>query len=138
MLARSALVAVLAAFVWSCSSVSPIADPDTATRSRLVGKWQELRMFDREVHQHHITMHQHGTFEHNGNLHEPPKLTPFTWRGTWRVKDGKFIYTTTFSKPEGMYKPGETFEDKIDSVSEDEWVMIEQSTGGKSRAYRVK
>jgi hypothetical protein len=135
---RTSLLAVLAVLAWSCSSVSPVADPDTATRSRLVGKWQELRVFERELHQHYITLLQDGTFEVNGILHEPERVTPFPWRGTWRVKDGKFIYTTTFSKPEGMYKLGETFEDKIESVSEKEWVMIEQSTGGKSRAYRVQ
>lgn len=95
-------------------------------------------MFETELHQHYITLRQDGTFEVNGIVHERDKATPFTWRGTWRVKDRKFIYATTFSRPEGMYKPGETFEDKIESVSEKEWVMIEQSSGAKSRAYRVE
>jgi len=95
-------------------------------------------MFEREVHQHYITLRDDGTFEVNGILHEPEKVTPFTWRGTWRVKDGKFAYTTTFSMPAEMYKVSDIFEDKIDSVSDTEWVMIEQSTGGKSRAYRVQ
>jgi hypothetical protein len=53
------------------------------------------------------------------------------------VKDRKFIYTTTYSRPAGMYKIGETFQDTIEEVSNKEWVMLEESTNARSRAYRV-
>jgi hypothetical protein len=89
------------------------------------------------LHQHYITLRRDGTFEVNGILHEPDKVTPFTWRGTWHVKDRKFIYTTTYSRPAGMYKIGETFQDTIEEVSNKEWVMLEESTNARSRAYRV-
>ena len=129
----------IVAFLASCFLAAvAAAESDTVLRSRLVGTWEELRIVDNERHEHRIALRNDGEFEVNGVLREGKKSTPFVWRGKWQVKNGKFVYTTTFSKPPEIYPLGESFSDTIVSVTETEWIMIEQSTGEKSRARRIK
>jgi len=114
------------------------AEPDAVLRSRLIGIWEETRLVDNERYEQRIALTKDGQFEVKGTHVEDNKPTPFTWRGKWQVKNGKFLYSTTFSDPPDLYPPGESFEDTIVSVSSTEWVMIEQSTGNESRSRRVK
>jgi hypothetical protein len=114
------------------------ADSDSVLKSRLVGTWTESRLVDEQRHDQRITLRKDGTFEVRGTLRGANKSTPFVWRGTWQVKNGKFIYTSTYSDPADIAPVGESLEDTIVSVSEKEWVMNEQSTGNQSRARRVR
>jgi hypothetical protein len=119
-------------------SASAAAETDGALRTRVIGQWSEVRKLECEEHQQRMAIRADGTFEVTGLATACDAKTSFTWRGTWQVKGGKFRYTTTYSDPPEVYPLGETFEDKIISVTDDEWVMIEQSTGKKSIARRVK
>jgi hypothetical protein len=126
---------------WTLSAAR-LAYTDTELRSWLVGNWQEIRLFENEgeVHQHNISLKSDGSFEVLGIQYyaTQQRSTKFLWRGNWGVKDGVFWYVSTFSDQPQLFPVGERLEDKIVSVSEDEWVMIEQSTGNKSRARRVR
>jgi hypothetical protein len=113
-------------------------ESDAATAKRLLGQWQEFRVLDCEGHQQVMSLMASGSFEVKGVIHACDKKTPFTWRGKWKVKGGKFQYVTTYSDPADLYAVGEEFEDQILSVSEKEWVMLEKSTGNKSVAYRIR
>lgn len=124
---------------WTSTSARLIYS-DTELRNRLVGNWQEVRLFenDGEVHQHNISLKNDGTIEVFGAQYYAKQQSSikFNWRGNWGVKDGVFWYTATFSDQPQLFPVGEQLADQIVSVS-DEWVMIEQSTGNKSRARRV-
>ena len=119
-------------------SVSVTAETDALLRTRVVGQWIEVRKLECEEHQQRMAIYKNGTFEVTGLVTACDANTRFTWRGTWQVKGGKFRYTTTYSDPPEVYPLGEKFEDKIISVTDDEWVMIEQSTGNKSIARKIK
>lgn len=132
------LAIVLALLTTGFVTIAAAAESDVVLRSRLVGTWEETRVVDDERHEQRITLRNDGEFEVTGILYQRGKSIPFVWRGKWQVRNGKFLYTTTFSKPPKLYPVGESFEDTIVSVSDTEWVMIEQSTGEKSHARRVQ
>jgi len=121
----------------SCATFS--SSTDAALQSRVTGQWTEFRKFDAcEEHHQRMAIRADGTFEVKGRATVCDKATEFTWGGTWQVKGGKFRYTTAYSEPPDFIPLGKTFEDAIVSVTDDEWVMIEQSTGNNSIARRVK
>lgn len=126
---------------WTSSSARLVYS-DIELKGRLVGKWQETRIFknEGEVHQHNISLKSDDTFEVVGIQYyaKQQSATNFRWRGNWGVNNGMFWYTTTFSDQPSLFPAGERLEDEIISVSADEWVMIEQTTGNKSRARRVR
>lgn len=126
------------AFLWCFALGAAPAESDATLRSRLIGTWEESRVVDNERYEQRMVLSKDGRFEVTGVHYARNTLTPFAWRGKWEVRKGKFLYTTTFSKPAELYPVGESFEDAIVSVSETEWVMTEQSTGNKSRARRVR
>ncbi len=128
----------IGASVFCLLPTGAVAESDAALRSKLVGTWVELRLVENDRHEQRMTLARDGTFEVKGVLHEGRTTTPFVWRGKWQVSKGKLVYRTTFSDPARIYPVGEAFEDAIVSVTDSEWVMIEQSTGNKSRARRVK
>jgi hypothetical protein len=127
----SVLLVCLTTFAWSQSS-------DAELRQRLVGHWQEVRLVECERHQQQMHLNEDGTFEANGTIEACGKTTFFVWRGSWYIKAGKFGYTTTYTNAPDQFKVGESFEDQIVSVSDREWVMVEQSTGNKSFATKIK
>jgi hypothetical protein len=133
---RSIAVTVLA--VASILSL-PIraGDSDATLRQKLVGDWQEIRRIDCEEHHQFTTLSANGSFEVRDSIEGCIKRT-FIWRGTWSVVHGKFRYTATSSGSPHDVPIGVTLEDEIISVSEAEWVMLEQSTGNKSVAKRVR
>ena len=67
------------------------------------------------------------------------RASSLSGEGTWYVKGNKFGYKTTYSNAPGKVPPlGEVFEDQIVSVTKQEWVMVEQSTGNRSVARRIR
>ena len=129
--------AVAVAALTFCSFAGALGS-DATLSQRLVGEWQELRTVDCEVPQQVMSISAVGTFQVKGIIRGCGATTPFTWRGNWQVKEGKFQYVTTYSAPADLYTVGERFEDQIVSVTDAEWVMLEQSTGEKSMAYRIR
>jgi len=113
-------------------------EDDAVWRQRIVGQWREYRLIDCEGHENNINIRADGSFEVKGTVFACDRKTPFTWRGTWRIERGKFIYTTDFSDPLDQFPIGETLSDKILSVTQKEWVMVEESTGKRSIATRVQ
>jgi len=107
-------------------------------RTRLVGHWREQRRVPCEEYKQDIHLNEDGTFEVYGTIVACDGKIPFIWRGTWRIKNGKFSYITTYSNALNQFPIGESFEDQIISVTDREWIMVEQSTGGKSIATRIK
>lgn len=124
------------------SSLARLVHTDTELKERLVGKWKEMRLLENEgkAHQYDISLKNDGSFELIGIQYyiKQRSSTKFTWRGSWGVKDGMFWYTTAFSDQPRLFPPGDRLEDQIISVSNDEWVMLKQNTGNKSRARRVR
>lgn len=114
------------------------SESDTEIRMRLVGQWQEQRSVPCEEYKQRIHLHKDGTFKVNGTIVACDGTTPFVWQGTWHIKNGKFSYITTYSNVPTQFPIGESFEDQVISVTDREWIMIEQSTGKKSIATRVK
>ncbi len=128
---------ILAAWLLSFATLV-WAQSDAEITKRLVGYWREVHLAECEKHQQRMRLNQDGTFEVTGTIEACDKKTSFVWRGNWYVKEGKFGYTTTYSNAPDQFPVGEKQEDQIVSVSGREWVMVEQSTGNKSIATKVK
>ncbi len=112
------------------------ADTDEDLRARLVGRWTEERSAGCTRYRQQMKLEADGRFEVNGLTDDCGKVTLFTWRGTWSVKGFRFAYKTVDSSQPERFRPGTVLEDEIVSVSDSEWVMLEQSTGAKSVARR--
>ncbi|HET9822256.1 MAG TPA: hypothetical protein VFQ16_10570 [Burkholderiaceae bacterium] len=128
----------LAALCLAFAAHGAFAQSDAQLRAKLVGVWQETRQLECEEHRQRMQLRADGTFEVAGFVGRCNALSAFVWRGTWRVVQRKFIYTTTYSNPAELYPNGETFSDQIVSVTDKAWEMVEQSTGNRSIATRVK
>ena len=111
---------------------------DAQLRSSLVGRWQEFRDLGCEKHQQTILLRSNGTFQVTGHVHACDEEFDFVWEGKWRVKNSKFFYKTTQSSRPDYFPIGEELSDSIVLVSDEEWVMVEVSTGNESHAFRVK
>ncbi len=114
------------------------ADTDEELRARLIGRWTEERNAGCTRYRQQMKLEADGRFEVNGLTDDCGKVTLFTWRGTWYVKGFRFGYVTAESSQPERFRPGAVLEDEIVSVSESEWVMLEQSTGTKSVARRER
>jgi hypothetical protein len=114
------------------------AQSDEQLRAKLIGSWKETRQVDCEEHRQRMELQANGTFEVAGFIGACKSLSAFVWRGDWKVVSRKFIYTTTYSRPPQLYPLGETFADEIISVTDDSWEMVEQSTGNRSIANKVR
>jgi hypothetical protein len=121
-----------------CIGQSAFAESDEALQQGLLGRWQESRHVDAENQRQTISLRSDGTFEVEGTTSVAGTSTPFVWRGTWNVQSGRFLYITTYSNPSYLYPLGECFEDRIISVTPEEWTMLEGATGNKSVARRVQ
>ena len=111
---------------------------DAQLKSKLAGRWQELRELGCESHQQTMHLRANGTFQVSGIIRTCSDATTFVWRGKWRVKDSRFWYKTTYSSPKDLFPIGEELSDQIISVSDKEWVMKEESTGNESHAFRIQ
>lgn len=114
------------------------AETDEDLRTRLVGRWTEERSAGCTRYRQQMKLEADGRFEVNGLTDDCGKVSLFTWRGTWSVKNFRFAYTTVDSSQPDRFRPGAVLEDEIVSVSDTEWVMLEQSTGAKSVARRER
>lgn len=114
------------------------AQTDAELQARLVGPWREQRSVGCFKHQHQVRLQDDGSFEANGIIDDCGKASLFVWRGTWAVRNFRFVYVTTYSNLPERFPAGSKIEDEIISVSADEWVMLEQASGQRSVAQRVK
>jgi hypothetical protein len=114
-----------------------IAGDDAELSRKLIGYWEEVRVVGCEYHQQRIRINADGTFEINGTIDACNKRTFFVWRGVWKVKNSYLIYKTTYSNSPKDYPNGEIFSDEIKYFNENEWFMIEQSTGNVSHSKRI-
>jgi hypothetical protein len=114
------------------------ADTDEDLRRRLVGRWSEERNAGCTRYRQQVKLEADGRFEVNGLTDDCGKVTLFTWRGTWYVKGFRFGYVTVDSSEPERFRPGAVLEDEIVSVTDTEWVMLEQSTGARSVARRER
>jgi hypothetical protein len=114
------------------------AQSDEQLGAKLIGSWKETRHVDCEQHRQRMELRANGTFEVAGFVGACNSLSAFVWRGTWKVVDRKFIYATTYSRPTELYPIGETFSDEIISLNDSAWEMLEQSTGNRSIATKVR
>lgn len=129
---------LVTAQLFACTAGFAESQTDAQLKSKLVGRWQELRELGCESHQQTMQLRPNGTFQVNGIIRTCDDTSTFVWRGKWRVKDSKFWYKTTYSSPKDLFPIGEELSDQIISVSASEWVMKEESTGNESHAFRVK
>jgi len=131
------VLATIAAVVLAAAcSEEKLADADL--QGRLIGKWGETREIGDEVHKQMIQLNPDGSFAVSGTVTKEGANMSFTFRGSWAVRDGYFWYKTLSSEPKDFYPSGKEYRDKILSLTNYEWVMIEESTGEKSRARRYQ
>ncbi len=135
--ARRIAAALLAAGLL-LGAAAPRAQTEAELRGRLVGAWREARTAGCQQHQQQVRLNDDGSFEANGLIDDCGKVTLFVWRGTWAVRDFRFTYVTTYASAPDRFPTGKRIEDEIISVTADEWVMLEQGTGQRSVAQRVK
>lgn len=121
-----------------CLAGSACAETDAELQARLVGTWRETRSAGCARHQHQVQLKADGSFEANGLIDECGKVTLFVWRGSWDVRNFRFGYQTTSSSAPDRFPAGKRVEDEIIAVTADEWVMLEQASGQRSVAQRVK
>lgn len=114
------------------------AQTDAELRQRLVGTWREARTIGCARQQHEVQLRDDGSFEANGLVDECGKVTLFVWRGTWEVREYRFAYVTTASNAPDRFPAGKRMEDEIVSVDAERWVMLEQASGQRSVAQRVR
>jgi hypothetical protein len=114
------------------------AQTDAELQARLVGAWREERTVGCFKHQHQVRLQDDGQFEANGLIDDCGKVTLFVWRGNWSVRNFRFVYVTRHSNAPDRFPAGSSVEDEIISVTADEWIMLEQTTGQRSVAQRVK
>ena len=119
----------------ACSEEKP---SDADLQGLLVGKWGETREVLDEVHKQVIRLNPDGSFAVSGTITRQGAQTIFAFGGSWAVRDGQFWYKALSSEPKDFYPLGQEHKDKILSVTNHEWVMIEESTGQKSRARRYQ
>jgi hypothetical protein len=114
------------------------AQTDAELQSRLVGTWREARTAGCQQHRQQVSLQDDGQFEASGVIDDCGKVTLFVWRGTWAVRNFRFSYVTTYANVPERFPQGTRVEDEIISVTADEWVMLEQGSGQRSVAQRVK
>lgn len=133
----SRLLSVVAALVFAAACAEEQL-PDEKLRELLVGKWGETREVDDEVHKQVIRLNPDRSFAVSGTITKQETKMDFTFGGQWDVKQGYFWYKTLSSEPKDFYPIGKEYKDRISSVTTHEWVMVEESTGQKSRARRYQ
>ena len=132
-LASLAAAVFFAVLIASCASV-PQSDSDRA--ASLVGRWVEVREMGDIRHEQIINLNANGSFIVAGAKIEGRVVTPFAFSGAWEVRNGYFWYKTLSSEPADLVPAGEELRDRIVSITESRWVMVEESTGQESRAWR--
>jgi hypothetical protein len=110
---------------------------EAATIRLLVGRWEEKRAHECEVHHQFITLRSNGTFEVADAMDLCGLKVNLVWGGTWTVKGKRLQYIGTHSTHPDLMPIGVTFTDEILGISEAEWSMIEGDSGERSRAMRV-
>ena len=130
------LIAIAVAVLAAACSEEKLSDADL--QGRLIGKWGETREVDDEVHKQVIRLSPDGSFSVTGTITKQAEKMSFAFGGSWAVRDGYFWYKALSSEPKDFYPIGKEHKDQILSVTSHEWVMIEESTGHKSRARRYQ
>lgn len=116
-----------------CSS---LPTSDSARTASLIGRWVEVRETEGVRHEQIINLDGNGSFVVTGARFEGRVITPFAFSGVWEVRDGYFWYKALSSEPADIFPVGEEVKDRILSVSDTAWLMLEESTGQESRAWR--
>ena len=110
---------------------------DAQLTEQLLGKWSDVRLLECcDRMEQTIEFKKDGTFRVVGVRRSSKGSTPYSFSGTWKVKDGYLWYGITAAEPRELHAVGEERRDRILSVAEWEWVMVEQGTGRESRAWR--
>lgn len=130
------LVATAAVLFATACADERLSDSDL--QALLTGKWGETREIGDEVHRQVIQLRPDGSFAVSGTMTKQEAKMSFAFEGSWAVREGHFWYKTLSSEPKDFYPVGEEHKDRIVSVTSHEWVMIEESTGQKSRARRYQ
>jgi hypothetical protein len=111
---------------------------DAQFAKQLIGKWSEVRQIgcncDRE--EQALELRADGTFRAVGVRRNVEGSKNYSFGGQWEVKDKYFYYRVTSAEPREFHSVGEERRDRIVSITDWEWVTVEQSTGRESRAWR--
>jgi hypothetical protein len=134
-LARIWTALAVAAFAAACAEEQM---SDERFRDLLIGKWGETREIGDELHKQVIRLNPDRSFAVSGTITKQGAKMNFAFSGSWDVRQGLFWYKTFASEPKDFYPASEEHKDRIVSVTSHEWVMIEESTGQKSRARRYQ
>jgi len=117
-------------------AVAPSRDAQLA--KDLVGKWSEVRgvgcKCDRE--EQTIELRADRTFRVVGVRRDVTGSKEYSFAGEWKIEDQHFWYKITSAQPPEFHRPGEERRDRIKSITDWEWVTIEQRTGLEARAWR--
>jgi hypothetical protein len=112
---------------------------DFAFANRLVGKWSEVRLAGQcncERYQQSVELMEDRTFRVVGVLRDATGPSNYSYDGDWQVEGGYLVYRIRSAEPREFRVSGALYRDRIVSISDVEWVMIEQGTGNELRAWR--
>jgi len=133
----SRIVTLLIVVLLSASCATD-ADKSAEYTGLLVGTWREIRRPGSGVYEQTIQLFPEHLLIIKGRKIVNGKLTNFTYKGQWEVRNNIIRYKITSSDPPELCSACGEQRYKILSVDETDWLMIEESTGNNSRAQRVE
>jgi hypothetical protein len=136
LLATTRLASCSLCLVLAGCAAAPTQDAQLA--KQLIGKWSEVRQIgcncDRE--EQALELRANGTFRAVGVRRNVDGSKNYSYGGEWKIQDGYFCYRVTSAEPQDFHSVGEERRDRIVSITDWEWVTVEQGTGRESRAWR--
>ncbi len=133
---RSTILALVLVLVAGCAAT--LSD-DSVLANQLVGKWSEVRLAGQcncERYQQSVELMEDRTFRVVGVRRDATGPDKYSYDGDWKVEGGFLVYRIRSSEPKGFRASGSVYRDRIVSVSDAEWVKIEQGTENELRAWR--
>jgi hypothetical protein len=132
---RIAVLLIVAVLPASCATD---ADKTGEYTGLLVGTWREIRRPGSDIYEQTIQLFPEHLLIIKGKKIANGRLTNFTYKGQWEVRNDIIRYKITSSDPPELCSACGEQRYKILSVNETDWLMVEESTGSTSRAQRVE
>jgi hypothetical protein len=119
-----------------CTGCATTPSDDQVLATRLVGKWSRVTYLGEKRVEDTTELKRDGSMRVTGVVHEATGSRRFFAIGSWRVEKGCFVETIHHSDFPGWKPANADLGFPIVSVSEWEWVRIENQGGAEGRRWR--